>query len=541
MRAPAPNAIVQQPRPFGYVVGDVLTQRVLLQVEGRGFEPAALPAAGRVGAWLERRTPRIESSSRRASLAGRGLSGDQCAASADDRRACRPGSSDPSPARRRLRIGAWPISVSALTPRQAFAQGGLEELRPDRPAPIIATQAHRRQMAIWSSALVATLAAWAGWCLWRNWRSRSTQPFARALREIRRLEDSAPEAWLALHRAFDRTAGRAMQTATLADLFRQAPHLAPLRPRHRAVLRPVGRALLRRGTAGQSAVGAQAVHRAAPHREAARAMSGGLDLAQPWALLLLPLALLPLLRSRRDTLPFSSLAWLPADRMGRIAGFVWRALGVLAILSTVLALAGPGRRADAGHAHRTRRRDPPAHRSQPQHGRPDADERLANARSARGAGSGLVSRRTEGRGRARAAVEVRRGAARRPVRVDVLQRQSHSGGSLHPARRGRSGGDHRSRRRTRTVGHGRGLGADLGDQGVRPASVFGQPDHPAGLRRRGPAGRGHAPSDPRRPVAKPDRAELDLPEIGQRAGSRTRPTGKAKAWRRSRCTASFRA
>jgi mxaC protein len=72
-------------------------------------------------------------------------------------------------------------------------------------------------------------------------------------------------------------------------------------------------------------------------------MSGGLDLAQPWALLLLPLALLPLLRSRRDTLPFSSLAWLPEDRMGRIAGFVWRALGVLAILSTVLALAGPGR------------------------------------------------------------------------------------------------------------------------------------------------------------------------------------------------------
>ncbi len=41
---PAPNAIVQQPRPFGYVVGDMLTQSVLLQVEGRGFEPAALPA-----------------------------------------------------------------------------------------------------------------------------------------------------------------------------------------------------------------------------------------------------------------------------------------------------------------------------------------------------------------------------------------------------------------------------------------------------------------------------------------------------------------
>jgi len=72
-------------------------------------------------------------------------------------------------------------------------------------------------------------------------------------------------------------------------------------------------------------------------------MTGSVDFAQPLALLLLPLALLPLLRTRRDTLTFSHLAWLPRDRMGQIAGFLWRALAVLAIGSMVLALAGPGR------------------------------------------------------------------------------------------------------------------------------------------------------------------------------------------------------
>ena len=72
-------------------------------------------------------------------------------------------------------------------------------------------------------------------------------------------------------------------------------------------------------------------------------MSVGVDFAQPLALLALPLALLPLLPRRRDTLTFSHLAWLPRDRMGQIAGFLWRALAVLAIGSTVLALAGPGR------------------------------------------------------------------------------------------------------------------------------------------------------------------------------------------------------
>ena len=40
---PAATAVVEQPRPFGYVVGDVVTQRVLLEIGGQGFAPAALP------------------------------------------------------------------------------------------------------------------------------------------------------------------------------------------------------------------------------------------------------------------------------------------------------------------------------------------------------------------------------------------------------------------------------------------------------------------------------------------------------------------
>lgn len=71
-------------------------------------------------------------------------------------------------------------------------------------------------------------------------------------------------------------------------------------------------------------------------------MNPGFDFLHPWALLLLPLAALPLLRNRRDTLLFPHLAWLPADRAGRVFGFFWRACAVLAIAGTVLALAAPG-------------------------------------------------------------------------------------------------------------------------------------------------------------------------------------------------------
>jgi mxaC protein len=67
------------------------------------------------------------------------------------------------------------------------------------------------------------------------------------------------------------------------------------------------------------------------------------DFAHPWALLLLPLAVLPLLRRRRDTLPFSYAPWLPKDPIGQIAGWLWRILAAMAIFSTVVALAGLGK------------------------------------------------------------------------------------------------------------------------------------------------------------------------------------------------------
>ncbi|HEY4037374.1 MAG TPA: VWA domain-containing protein, partial [Burkholderiaceae bacterium] len=69
----------------------------------------------------------------------------------------------------------------------------------------------------------------------------------------------------------------------------------------------------------------------------------GLEFVHPWALTLLPLALLPLLRSGRDALDFSYLAWLPPDPMGRIVRWAWTAIAVLAMAAIVLALAGLSR------------------------------------------------------------------------------------------------------------------------------------------------------------------------------------------------------
>ena len=226
-------ATVDQPRPFGYVVGDLVTQRVLLHSAHSDFEPdfepAALPDAQRLNVWLERRSPRIESTAdgrywlvvdyqvinAPQSLTTVTLPAWEIASKTGETK---------------LTIPAWPISVAALTPRSAFATGGLGELRPDRAAPVVATAPIRRQVIIWSIICVITLAAWLAWLQWRNWQDALNRPFARALHEIRRMDESTPQAWQTLHRAFDQTAGRVTQSETLPVLFQRAPHLQPLRP-----------------------------------------------------------------------------------------------------------------------------------------------------------------------------------------------------------------------------------------------------------------------------------------------------------------------
>ncbi|HEY4369117.1 MAG TPA: vWA domain-containing protein [Steroidobacteraceae bacterium] len=72
-------------------------------------------------------------------------------------------------------------------------------------------------------------------------------------------------------------------------------------------------------------------------------MSSSFAFEQPWFLLLLPLALLPLWPAGRDALSFAAVSWLPADRAGRIAGLLWSTFAVIALASLVIALAEPGR------------------------------------------------------------------------------------------------------------------------------------------------------------------------------------------------------
>lgn len=226
--SPAP-ALVTQPRPFGYVVGDLLEQRVLLQANQHGLVPVSLPRPGRVSVWLERRAARIapdEQGRHWLVVEYQVINAPQGLTTVNI-----PAWTLNTTTGEVLSVAQWPLSVGPLTARTVISQGGLQELRADRPAPVLPTEPIVRQIDLWAGAFVLTLLLWAGWLAWRNWRDALDQPFARAAREMRGIADDAPQAWQALHRAFDRTAGRVVQGSTLASLFERARYLEPLRPR----------------------------------------------------------------------------------------------------------------------------------------------------------------------------------------------------------------------------------------------------------------------------------------------------------------------
>jgi mxaA protein len=223
------DAVVEQPRAFGYVLGDLVRQRVLLEEGRHAFVPDELPASGPAGNWLERRAVRIERDS-----------GGRSWLAVDYQIMNSPQTLNTVvlPAWRltskasnvELRVPEWSITVAPLTPQQPVARAGLGNLRPDRRASLIDVAPMERWLATWIGALVVCLAAWIGWWSWRNWRASSAQPFARALRELRGVDESSAQAWHAVHRAFDGTAGRVVQADALSALFERAPQFEPERP-----------------------------------------------------------------------------------------------------------------------------------------------------------------------------------------------------------------------------------------------------------------------------------------------------------------------
>ena len=144
------DAVVTQPRLTGYFVGDLLTQRVLLERDGHPFTPAALPAAGRVSAWFERRGTTVATDA----ALHRWLVVEYQILNAPPKLmdvklpawqlSVTNGAGGPPTT---LRIPAVLINIAPLSPPGSPEQVGTRDLRPDRISPVIPIAPIRRALS----------------------------------------------------------------------------------------------------------------------------------------------------------------------------------------------------------------------------------------------------------------------------------------------------------------------------------------------------------------------------------------------------------
>ncbi|CAB3765152.1 hypothetical protein [Paraburkholderia humisilvae] len=237
--ANADQAIVQQPPAFGHAIADVLEQKVLLQERGHRAELVALPSAGRITPWLERRPPSISTDDEGRQwlvLHYQIVNAPQQLVSVTI-----PATRLPLTSGAALDVPDWAVTVAPLTLTDPPNRGLLTPLQADRVITAPSLAPIRRALAIWASATFGVLIAWCAWALWRDRREFARLPFARVWRALRRRDpasvDDDATAWRLLHDALNSTAGRVIRARSLPQLLRDAPHLQPLRPQLEAFFR----------------------------------------------------------------------------------------------------------------------------------------------------------------------------------------------------------------------------------------------------------------------------------------------------------------
>ncbi len=229
----------EEPRAYGYQVGDHLQRRVVVHVPaGWTLDETSLPKPGGRGLALELRAVQR---SVETVIGGQRLQLDldyQVFLAPAAPRTVEIGA-------HRLRfavagrveealIEAWPVTIAPLVQAEAPTRRGLGEMQPDRPPPRVDTTAPRARLTVYG--VLATLLA-AGLLLaylGPPWRAARNRPFGRAWRQLRGLPAQPDDArWrqacVTLHEALNRSAGEVLFERGLDGFVQRHAGFAPLR------------------------------------------------------------------------------------------------------------------------------------------------------------------------------------------------------------------------------------------------------------------------------------------------------------------------
>ena len=215
---------VETPRPFGYVNGDEIPQRIVIETRsGISLQTGSLPAKGQINRWLNLNQVTVKQNGRRYEI---DLRYQVFYAPLEVKSLTLPGFS--------VQLGQGEKSISQSVPAWSFTLSPLRELvarqtqqgeymRPDSPPPLLAnTQA--RYGLIASLTVAALIAAYLGY-LYGCFPNRLRRTlFKQALRKLTGLSKADMEQALTLvHHALNSLNGQPLFSDRLSDFYRRNP------------------------------------------------------------------------------------------------------------------------------------------------------------------------------------------------------------------------------------------------------------------------------------------------------------------------------
>lgn len=202
-----------EPRAFGYQIGDLVERRVVVTLAaGWSLDPDSLPRPGGRGQALELRRveQHVEGARHELRLQYQVFVAPTAVRTYEIApwrlRVQGPARSED------LRVEAWPVTVAPLVPADVSPRRGLGDLQPDLAPPLVETRSYTRRLAASAVAAAVLALLLAGVYLGPPWLARRGRPFGLAWRALRRLPADAGDAqWRdacrALHEALNRSAG----------------------------------------------------------------------------------------------------------------------------------------------------------------------------------------------------------------------------------------------------------------------------------------------------------------------------------------------
>ncbi|TRW94547.1 nonribosomal peptide synthetase MxaA [Candidatus Methylobacter oryzae] len=215
---------VETPRPFGYVNGDEIPQRIVIETRpGITLQTGSLPAKGSINRWLNLNQITVKQSGRRYQI---DLLYQVFYAPLEVKSLTLPGFTvqlNQGEKSIGQNVPAWSFTLSPLRELVARQSEQGEYLRPDSPPPLLAnTQAWYGLTA--SLAIAAPIATYLGYLYgcFPNMTRRTV--FKRALRKLAGLSKTDMEqALTVIHHALNSLNGQPLFASRLSDFYRRNP------------------------------------------------------------------------------------------------------------------------------------------------------------------------------------------------------------------------------------------------------------------------------------------------------------------------------